>query len=175
MRAENVEKSATPTLPSAIVPVRELIPRRGAHPDFSGRWIQDTAAGSFVDFLLTDSTTIKQSANAISLQLRGHVLDQPISSSFQSLPFDGTEYRALIMSGIAPGSVTASAVWAGDTLVLTTYAFVYFGAGAHDVLTIERMTMSKDGNTLSSNTQSLADTKVRWNGPRTFVLRRMAP
>ena len=60
-----------------------------------------------------------------------------------------------------------------DTLVVTSYLML--NAGARDFLTFERMTLSPDGNTLFVQNVSLINGRYRWDGPQTFVLRRMTP
>jgi hypothetical protein len=141
------------------------------HPNFSGKWKQDTVEGPTVDFHVTDSTIITQSANTISFDTRGHVLDAPTYSRFPNVSFDGTQSTGIAGTGSAGMNFAASAAWMADTLVVKTYAH----AGAHDALTYERMTLNPDGTILLITNRSFADGKARWGGPQTFVLRRIAP
>jgi hypothetical protein len=161
---------------SSIAVVDHPSPSPLAHPDLSGKWTQDTVAGAMVDNFTTDSSTITQSASAISIESRGHGSFAPTTStSLHNVTFDAAQSTGVTVIGETGLNVVASAVWAGDTLVLTSYAIAYVGGRIHDLLTIERMTLSADGNTLFDTTRSVTDGRLRWGGPQTFVLRRMAP
>jgi hypothetical protein len=154
---------------SAVVGQRAASPV--VHPAFSGKWRQDTVAGPMVDFVVTDSSIIKQSASSVSREAHGHVLIAPTYDEFQSITFDGVESRGVSATGHVAANFIASAGWAGDTLVLTTRSM----PAAHDVRSIERMSPSPDGNTLFTTISSFVDWKSRRGGPRTFVLRRVTP
>jgi hypothetical protein len=160
--------------PPSLAIVEHLPPRLEGHPDFSGKWTQDTVMGPTVDFLVNDSTIITQSARAISFQSRGHLLDQPTYERYENLSFDGAKSRGVSITGKVDGSFMMGATWRGDTLVLTSYVVVYFGSGAHDVFSIEKMSLTPDGDTLLNTIVSYADGRERWGGPKTFVLRRSA-
>jgi beta-lactamase regulating signal transducer with metallopeptidase domain len=151
--------------------------RRGnasARPDFSGKWRQDTVAGPLVDSYVTDSTIITQSENAISIEPRGHFLYEPTHNRFLTIPFGGAGIQGVTVTGSDTASVIASALWYGDTLVVDTHANGGTTGGAY-IHTIERLTLSPDGNTLFADNLSYVGGRYRWGGPRTFVLRRAMP
>jgi hypothetical protein len=165
---------ATPALlrsgpvPSAIV-----------HPNFSGKWRSDTAwvPSQEFEFMVTDSETIKQTGDAISIEGRGHIMTAqthnllPTHNLIQSIKFDRAASNGVTVTGTAATNVAAKAVWEGDTLVITTRA----QAEGHTLQTTERMTLSPDGQILSDRNASLVDGKDRWQGgAKTFVLRRIA-
>ncbi|HTE44053.1 MAG TPA: M56 family metallopeptidase [Gemmatimonadaceae bacterium] len=181
LRAEDVHSVnlQPPTLETGqpAIPAADSTPSAIAivHPNLSGKWTQDTVTGPTVESSVTDSTIITQSANTISFDSRGHVQGAPTYSRFPSVSFDGSQSTGVTGNESAGTRVAASAVWVADTLVLTTYAVVYVPGVIRDFLTYERMTLSPDGNTLLIANRSFVDGKSRWDGPRTFVLRRIAP
>jgi hypothetical protein len=146
----------------------------GARPDFSGTWRQDTVAGPVVGSYVTDSTVIRQSESAISIESRGHFLFEPTHNRFLTIPFDGAGIQGHAVTGSDTASFIASALWYGDTLVVDTHANGANTGGTY-VHTIERMTLGPDGNTLYVDNLSYVGGRYRWGGPHTFVLRRVAP
>jgi beta-lactamase regulating signal transducer with metallopeptidase domain len=167
--------SETSRVPVALVD--HPPPPRVAHPNFSGKWRSDTVAvpTRTEDFFVTDSSIITQSADSIAFDSDSHVVgDTRNYSRLHNITFDGAE-----TSGVSFGerrqhatNVVASAVWSGDTLVLTSRVH---GEKGREFETIERMTLSADGNTLSETSLNLIDGQLRYGRPLTFVLRRIAP
>ena len=145
------------------------------HPNFSGRWKSDTVAVPIriEDFFVTDSSIITQSAGSIAFDSHSHVGDEQAYNRFPNVTFDGAE-----SSGVSSGerqrsasNVVTSAVWRGDTLVLTSRVH----GVTREFQTIERMTLGADGNTLLETDSNFIDGQLRYGRPLTFVLRRMAP
>lgn len=101
----------------------------------------------------------------------GHILNTPAHNRFHGISFDGAESTAATVTGNVETAFVASAVWMGDTLVLTNHE----QTGGHDFRTIERMTLSPDGNTLLDTNLSFVDGTYRWGGPHAFVLRHITP
>jgi len=159
----------------ATIAAISAVPSPIVRPNFSGKWTQDTVAGAQVDNFTTDWSNITQTPTTISFESRSHGVDASLSSSIPNLRLDGTQGNGAGMLGNTGMSLVARALWEGDTLVVTTYAIVTIGGGLHDLLTTERMTLSADGNTLYDTSLSRTDGRLRWGGPQTFVLRRMAP
>ena len=142
-------------------------------PDFSGTWRVETPAADS-DSFINDSLTIRQSADSLSLESRGHGEGVRTSNSVHNVTFDGAWSRGMAITGDRGVSFTTRASWVADTLVLTTYAVGTAGAGIHDNLNIERLTLSADGNTLIDTQLSIPDGRTPRDGPRVFVLRRIA-
>jgi beta-lactamase regulating signal transducer with metallopeptidase domain len=141
-------------------------------PDFSGVWTTDTTNGPTTDSFVI--LAIKQSADSISFESRGHVEAAPTRGSFHNITFDGAKSTGLTITADRGLKVTASATWVADTLVLTTYAVGYTPAGIHDLRGVERLTLSADGNSLVDAVLSIPDGRIPPDGPRTVVLRRAA-
>jgi hypothetical protein len=129
------------------------------------------------EFAVTDSETIKQTGDAISIEGRGHILIAPThrllatQSLYHTITFDGTASAAVTVTGTVATNVIADAVWEGATLVLTSHG----GAGGNTFHTVERMTLSADGKTISVTNASFVNGEDRWGGAITIILRRMAP
>lgn len=177
----DVEKSTELRLASMTVPDIEVAraiavdSARPAHvpsrPDFAGKWRQDTTAGATVGALVNDSLIIRQSDNAISLEERGHAAHVPTYSPVATIPFGGAGIRRVAIVGADTAAVITSALWLGDTLVIDTHA-----AQCGCSHTIERLTLSADGNTLIAENLTTSGTAgARWTfgGPLTFVMRRI--
>jgi beta-lactamase regulating signal transducer with metallopeptidase domain len=171
VRAVVVGQPAPETPQSSIAVVEHPAPSLVVHPDFSGKWKQDTVAGPTVDFV-TDSTIITQSTSSISFETRGHGLDMRTRASLHNVTFDGTQATGVTVTGDTGLNFVASAVWVADTLVLTTYVIGYGPGRINDLLTVERMTLGPDRNTLFVTNLSLLNGNPQWGGPHTFVLRR---
>jgi hypothetical protein len=129
------------------------------------------------EFAVTDSETIKQTGDAISLEGRGHILTAqthqllPTQALYQTISFDGAASTATTITGAVATSVLADAVWEGETLVLTSHA----RAGGTSFHTVERMTLSPDRKTISVTNASFVNGEDRWGGgAKTIILRRMA-
>jgi beta-lactamase regulating signal transducer with metallopeptidase domain len=160
---------------SSVAIVEQAAPNPVAHPNLSGKWKSDTVANPirYQDFFVTDSSIIRQSADSISFESHSHILNTPTHNRFHNITFDGAESSGVVFDGWQnhATNVVASSVWMGDTLVFTTHIY----DRGHDFQTIERMTLSADENTLLDTNSSFVDGNVRWGGPYTFVLRRLAP
>ena len=146
-----------------------------AHPDFSGKWKSDTVAvpTRTEDFFVTDSSIITQSADSIAFDSYSHAGDARNYNRFHNITFDGAQ-----SSGVSFGerqrsatNVIASAVWRGDTLILTSRIH----GVTREFQTIERLTLGADGNTLFETDMNFIDGQLRYGRPLTFMLRRMAP
>jgi beta-lactamase regulating signal transducer with metallopeptidase domain len=145
-------------------------PPRIGNPDFSGKWTQDSAA-SHAGVFVSDSVIITQYGNTISFESHGHAAGVPTYGNLHEIWFDGGQSHGMTITGESLSSVTASAIWLGDTLVLTTH----LEKTGHSMHTIERMSLSPDGQTLTNSNVTLVDGKPQWAQPLTFVLRRMHP
>lgn len=169
------------TIAFALVMVGPLASIRVAapadHPDFSGKWSSDTTWIQTLqfDWRVTDSLRITQTANAISLDGRGHImgtLTHMLSQThfaISNVAFDGAARSGVTATGSTPIPVSVRAAWAGDTLILTTRA----GHGDDELYTIERWTLSADRNTLFDTNRSFVDGKDLWR-VKTSTLHRMA-
>jgi beta-lactamase regulating signal transducer with metallopeptidase domain len=173
VRPVNLQPLTRGTVPPPIAVVDNSTPSRVAsvHPDFSGKWRQDTVASPTTDFAVTDSTIITQSEKAISFLSRGHTPHAVTRNWVQGITFDGAESGGMAVTGNGMVFIVANAVWMADTLVITTR----LQAGGHDFHSLERLTLSSDGQTLYSTSSSFVDGNRRWFGPQAFVLRRMTP
>lgn len=143
------------------------------HPDFSGAWRTDTTAGfdQDSDGGASDSITIAQTYRAITIERHGQRGSTPIYFSAKDVPFDGSTSTGLIRKGNMLAFPVGNAIWVGDTLVLTTHV----QAGGRDYHSIERITLSADGTTMTSTVRNFTDGKDLWNAAKTFALRRIAP
>ena len=178
--AANVRAAIAPetSLPP-VAPVDDSSPGAVVHPDFSGRWTSDTMEirTQEFEFAVTDSETIKQTGDAISIEGRGHILTAQTHqllqthALYQTITFDGAASTAITETGTVATNVVADAIWEGDTLVLTSHA----QGGRGSFHTIERMTLSSDGKTISVRNVSFVNGEDRWGGAKTIVLRRIAP
>jgi beta-lactamase regulating signal transducer with metallopeptidase domain len=172
-----VRQPAPETPLSSVAVVEREAPTTVRHPDLSGKWKSDTVANPirYQDFFATDSSIIRQSADSISFESHSRILNTvgPIYNRLHNITFDGAESSGVGFSGwqSKAANVVASALWVGDTLVLTTRVY----NGGHVFHTIERMRLGADGNVLFVTNTSFVDGNVRWGGPYTFVLRRLAP
>lgn len=145
-------------------------------PDFSGRWSSDTTSIQTLqfDWSVMDSLRITQTANAISLDGRGHImgaLTHMLSRTrfaVSNVAFDGAAHSGVTATGSTPLDVSVKAGWAGDTLILTSHA-----GGLQGLYTIDRWTLSADGKTLFDTNRSYVDGKDLW-GVKTSTLHRMA-
>jgi hypothetical protein len=173
IRATGIGQPASETSQSSMPVVEQPVPRPIVHPDFSGRWTSDIVAvpRRVQDYSVTDSLIFTQSVDSMAWDSRGRFGDTPTHNRYHGITFDGAEHTGVNVTGTKAMNVVLSTVWAGDTLVLTSHAL----AGDHVLDTVERMTLSADRNTLSSVNDSFLDGRQRWDGPYTYVLRRIAP
>jgi beta-lactamase regulating signal transducer with metallopeptidase domain len=159
----------TPQAPIAVVV--DSTPSAILRPNFSGKWKVDTVMGAVVDDHVNDSTIITQSANAISIESRGHALDAPTHNRVLKVPFDGSEVTGVVVTGNAAATFDAKVEWMGDTLIVISHTWV----SGRDLRTFERFRLSPDGNTLSVTNSTFVDGNLRLlGGPLTVVLRRMS-
>jgi beta-lactamase regulating signal transducer with metallopeptidase domain len=163
--------SLRPPTPPSITVVSSSTPSgvATAHPDFSGKWRQDTVASPTMDIAVTDSSIITQSENAISALSRGHTPTAVTREWFPRITFDGAMSAGMTVMGVEEVFVLADAAWAGDTLVITTHF-----QGRRHFRTVERLTLSPDRQTLFSTSTSFVDGDYLWlRGQTSVVLRRM--
>lgn len=170
---DRAPENSLPTVAVVDNPAPSVI----VHPDFSGKWASDTIAVPNSDgaVIVADSNIIMQTQDAISFDQRGHILTPSAIAQVRyflpNLTFDGAPASGVTSTGNTATNVVATAVWEGDTLVLTSHTQVA-GKNSH---TIERITLSPDRKTLSDTNVSFVDGKDRWGGAITVTLRRIAP
>lgn len=175
--AMNVRAAAVESPIPPVAVIASATPNAVSRPNFSGKWTSDTTQIHTLEFdwVVADSTILRQTDDAISIEGRGHIMTSltrrllQTQNSFSNITFDGAPSTGYTVRGNAEANVTVGAVWMGDTLMLTSHS-----RGGHEFYTIERMWLSADGQTLFETNRSFVDGKDRWGG-LTFIWHRMAP
>ncbi|HEX4684429.1 MAG TPA: M56 family metallopeptidase [Gemmatimonadaceae bacterium] len=166
--------TATPNVTShastVAPPKRRIAWPAMPHPDLSGKWVGVVTEPPWPDDDVLDSCLIMQTQHSFTLLSYGTThRGMPRLAEIRNLPLDGTPGPSVFKVPGFAASGTESAVWEGDTLVLSSH----LQADGVVVHAIERMRLSPDGKTVSTVTRNWNDGQDVWGRSRTFVMRRV--